>query len=395
MTERVHPREVARALRRSDLSGSFVAGKYALAPYMACGHGCAYCDGRAERYWVEGEFDRDIVARRNLPDLLAAELQKLREPGFVTLGSGITDAYQPLERGERITRRCLEVLAEHDFPVTVMTKASLPVRDLDLFRRINERSRVLFIVSLVHVDDATRAVYEPGAASVDERLEALRLFHDAGCATGVLAMPFLPGINDADEQIGLLYDRLADAGVDFIQPGGLTLRPGRQKRFFLDRLASDRPDLGPAYDELYAEERPSGAPRAACTRELNPRCLAHNRRVSVPHLVPHRVYRDHLLAYDEASLLLSHMVELYEAVGTDTARLRDSRTRYLEWLVPRKREYNRHRSWDYRELAEELVAPGALESIVANDRLAAFLRRTLTGGAYFDYVKLELNDSAG
>ena len=390
MTERVHPREVARALRRSDLSGSFVAGRYALAPYMACGHGCAYCDGRAERYWVEGDFDRDIVARRNLPDLLAAELPKLREPGFVTLGSGITDAYQPLERSERITRRCLEVLADHDYPVTVMTKASLPLRDLDLFRRINERSRVLFIVSLVHADDATRAVYEPGAASVDERLEALRTFADAGCATGVLAMPFLPGITDADDQMARLYDRLAEARVDFIQPGGLTLRPGRQKRFFLDRLASDQPGLRASYDELYAEERASGAPRAAYTRELSLRSLAHNRRVRVPHLVPHRVYRDQLLAYDEAALLTAHMVDLYAASGAETTRLRAARTLYLEWLLARKREYNRHPSWDYRELAEELVAPGALESIVANERLAAFLRHVLTGRACFDYVSLEL-----
>lgn len=395
MTERVHPREVGRALRRSDLSGAFVVGKYALAPYMACGHGCAYCDGRAERYWVEGEFDRDIVARRNLPDLLAAELAKLREPGFVTLGSGITDAYQPLEKTERITRRCLEVLAEHDYPVTVMTKAALPLRDLDLFRRINERSRVVFIVSLVHADDATRAVYESGAASVEERLEALRAFGHAGCATGVLAMPFLPGITDADDQIGRLYDRLAEAEVDFVQPGGLTLRPGRQKRFFLDRLAGDRPDLTAGYDELYAEERASGAPRAAYTRELAVRSLAHNRRVAIPHLVPHRVYANRLLAYDEASVLLSHMIELYHAAGTPTARLREARERYLAWLLPRKREYNRHPSWDYRELAEELVAPGSTESIVANERLARFLRRVLTDRACFDYVRLELDETSG
>lgn len=391
MSERVHPREVSSALRRANLSGTFVVGRYALAPYMACGHGCAYCDGRAERYWVDGDFDRDIVARRNLPDLLADELPRLREPGFVTLGSGITDAYQPVEGSERITRACLEVLAAHDFPVTLMTKSALALRDLDLVRRINERSRFLFIVSLAHADDATRAVYEPGASSVDERLNALRTFAEAGCATGVLAMPLLPGITDEPQTVSLLYDRLADAGVDFIQPGGLTLRPGRQKTFFLDRLRGDRPELLEAYSRLYGEERASGAPRKTYSGEITERCLAENSRVGIPYLVPHRIYAPHLAPYDAANVLLSHMCELYAGRGVETGRLRAASGRYREWLTARKREYNRHRSWDYRELTEEVVAPGALEGIVANDRLAAFLRRVMVEGVRFDYLRLELD----
>ena len=387
---RIHSRDVKRALRRSDLSGTFVVGKYALAPYMACGHGCAYCDGRAERYWVEGEFDHDIVVRRNLPDLLAAELPRLREPGFVTLGSGITDAYQPVEARENITRRCVEILAEHDHPVTLMTKSVLALRDLKLWKTINEKSRFTCIVSLVHVDDATRARFEPGASSVRDRLEMLRAFGEAGCATGVLAMPLLPGITDDPHAVACLYDALREIGVDFVMPGGLTLRPGRQKEFYMRVLGEARPDLVPRYVELYGEDRDSGVAVRQYTDDLNRRLLNENRRTGIPFLVPHRLYSGLLAAYDEASVLLQHMISLYEAAGIDARRLRAATGRYLRRLGERKREYNRHSSWDYRELSEELLAPTNLESILENDRLAGFLREILTSDAVFDYPGLEI-----
>jgi hypothetical protein len=271
-----------------------------------------------------------------------------------------------------------------------MTKSALVLRDLDLIRAINERSRFCLIVSLVHPDDQTRALFEPGAASAPERLEALRACREAGCATGVLAMPLLPGITDTEETVRALYDAFARIGVDFVQPGGLTLRPGRQKDFFLRRLHEARPDLRELYASLYAEERASGAPLASYTAQLSQRCLAENRRVGLPFLVPHHVYGRHLAAYDETSVLLRHMIELYDAAGIDIARLRRACDRYMSWLTERKRDYNRHRSWDYRELSEEVVAPGELERILGNEKLASFLRQVLGEEAVFDYVSLEL-----
>ena len=173
-----------------------MVGKYSFSPYMACAHGCVYCDGRAERYYVEGDFERDIVVRPNLPELLASELPKLRERGFISIGSGISDAYQPIEAENRIMARCAEVLAAHDHPVTLMSKSALALRDLDAWKAVNDRTRFMMLVSLTHADDGTRQVWEPGASSVDDRIEMLRRFSEAGCATGVLAMPLLPEITD-------------------------------------------------------------------------------------------------------------------------------------------------------------------------------------------------------
>ena len=392
----VHERTVKTALRRADLTGSFVLGKYALAPSMACAHGCAYCDGRAEKYWVEGVFDRDVVVRTNLAEVLAAEIGKLRERGFVSIGSGITDAYQPVPEVLAVMRECAAVLARHDFPVVLLTKSALALRDLDLWSEVNRRSRFLLVVSLTHSDDRTRAAYEPGASSVDERLDMLRAFRAAGCATGILAMPFLPAITDTEENLTCLYDLLAAIGVDFIQPGDLTLRPGRQKSFFLDRIAGTRPDLLELYHRLYAEDRRSGAAVRSYREEVYPRALAHNRRVRVSTLPPHRIYHGVLHRYDETNVLIEHMRELYGAAGVDTRRLDQASQRYRTWLVARKAVYNRHTRWRYEDLDAELTsacdgtASPTVEEIVGNERLAALIRSIVIDRSVFDYVDRRL-----
>ena len=391
---RLHSRNVKTALRRANLSGSFVVGKYSFSPYMACQHGCVYCDGRAERYYVEGDFERDIVVRENLPDLLAREIPRLREKGFVSIGSGISDAYQPIEAHERIMERCAGSLAMQDHPVTIMTKSALALRDLDRWAEVNARSRFMFLVSLTHATDETRQVWEPGASSVDDRLEALRRFKDAGCVTGVLAMPLLPGITDTEENLKALYARLAEVDVDFIMPSGLTLRPGRQKDHFMRHLARHRSDLVDLYDDLYREDRPSGAPRISYSGELHPRLVALNAEIRLPWLVPHRVYRDQLHVYDEINVLLHHMVELYEARGSNTRPLKSALKRYMAWLETRKAQYNRHRSWRYEDLDAELAATsgtaGTLAAMLGNEKLAAFVSEVVVKRKTLNYVTLEL-----
>lgn len=235
----LHRRPVRQILKRANLSGSFVVGKYRFSPYMACEHGCAYCDGRAERYYVEGSFDRDIVVRENAPERLAEELAKQRERGFVSLGSGVSDVYQPVEEELELTRRCLEVLAAHPFPVTVMAKSHLALRDLNLLRTLASGPGCMVIVSLTFADDSLRAGFQPGASSVEDRIELLRACSSAGCHIGVLAMPLLPRISDTDEQVEALFEQLLPLSPDFVMPAGLTLRPGAQKEFFFDTQALD------------------------------------------------------------------------------------------------------------------------------------------------------------
>jgi DNA repair photolyase len=384
---------VKAALRKASLAEPFFASRYSFSPYMACGHGCAYCDGRAERYWVEGEFDRDIVVRTNIADRLEHDLSRVRERAPVSVGSGISDAYQPLEARLGLMRQSAEVLLRHRFPASVLTKSSLVCRDLDLWREVNAAGGFTLSVSLVFPDDETRRTFEPGASPVEDRLAALRAFKEAGCGVGVYAMPLLPWISDTSEALARLLDRCRGAGVDFVIPAGLTLRPGRQKDFFLERLGTAYPDLVPRYRELYGEDRTSGACRPAYGQDVSARFARAVEAAGIATQIPHRLYRGRLPLYDELYVLLCHMVGLFEGRGTEAGRLKAALARYRGWLSLRKSTFNRRRSETQEMLEDELrgdFASGRIGELLDNPKLAGFLREVAIGRRIFDYSNLRL-----
>ncbi len=183
---------------------------YALNPYVGCGHHCAYCyasfmkrfTGHKERW---GEF---VDVKVNTPELLERELKRKR-PGRVWV-SGVCDPYQPLEKKYKLTRRCVEILADSGWPFTVQTKSSLVLRDLDILKRAKD-GEVGF--SITTADDKIRKRFEPGASPVGKRIEALAALHSAGIATFAMIAPILPGAEKlVDELKGkvdyVLVDRL-------------------------------------------------------------------------------------------------------------------------------------------------------------------------------------------
>lgn len=390
-----HYRTIKSALRKGNLSGSFVGAKYRFSPYMACQHGCLYCDGRAEKYYVEGEFDRDIIIRSNLPDVLAEELPRLREKGVISIGSGVSDAYQPVEAEEKIMRRCAGVLSNFSHPAAVLTKSSLIARDLDVWSAVQAKGGFLLLVSLVFADDENRSIFEPRASSVEERIDILKAFKQAGCRTALLAMPIIPLIADSERDIHSLYERAAGTGVDFIMPGSLTLRPGRQKETFM-RLISDRfPEQLEPFRDLYSEDRLSGVPRLSYRKELQRRFSKVQREFGLPCLLPHSLFREKVHVYDEVNILLHHMLELYSDRGIAVHPLRNALDNYMEWLKDRKARYNRRRSWSYAALDQELVdllRSGEMESLIGNRKLTGFLEDIVIHRKTFDYVTLSVGD---
>jgi DNA repair photolyase len=392
-----HPRDVRAALRKSPLIEGFLCCRYSFSPYMACGHGCRYCDGRAERYWVEGDFERDIVVRSNLPALLREELPRLRERAPIGIGSGIADAYQPLERTQGLMRECASILADHQLPVTVLSKSSLVCRDIDLWERVNRGSSFILNMSIATLDETVRRRFEPGASPIADRLEALRSFRDRGIPVGVMAMPLLPFISDGEQDVRALVQALKDAGAAFVMPGGLTLRPGRQKDFHMAHLAEAYPGLVDSYRRIYAEERPSGT----CTREYRDALAERTARAvkdaGVPFLLPHALYRARVPLYDELHLLLQHMAELYAARHVPVGALKSATRCYGDWLLEKKRLFNRKRSLRQRDLEDEtraLFETDAALTLLGNEKLAAFLRSVAIDRRVFDYLTLSLTPAA-
>ena len=362
---------------------------------MACQHGCLYCDGRAEKYYVEGQFDRDIVIRPNLPELLESELPRLREKGIISIGSGVSDAYQPAEADEKIMRRCAEVLALSNHPVIVLTKSSLIRRDLDIWSRIAAGPGFMLVVSLVFTDDGLRRIFEPRASTVENRIDLLKEFKASGCRTGVLAMPVMPLVADSEYDIRNLFSALDAVDADFIMPSSLTLRPGRQKETFLEVIETHFPDRLGEMRGLYAEDRLSGVADKGYREELHRRIDKVRGRFHRPFLVPHRLYQGKVQIYDEVNILLHHMLELYSDRGIDTGSLKNAVRRYMDWLQERKKLYNRKRSWHFESLDEELTVmaeSGDLEAMTANPKLCSFLTDVIVQRKTFDYVDLRLSE---
>jgi DNA repair photolyase len=386
-----HYTDVKKVLSRSDFANPFVPSTVKFSPYRACEHACKYCDGRAEKYYVEGNFERDIVVRRNLAQLLKEELTKLREPAIVSIGSGVSDPYQPVECDEMLMAQSAAILDSMSIPATVMTKSALPLRDIEVWSSLNKKKQFFLIVSLTTLDDSIRRTFEPYASPVDERLNMLRKFKAAGCRVGVLAMPLLPHITDTGENVHALWKELAAIGVDFIKIGGLTLRPGVQKDTFMETLRCYSPELVSEYIPIYRENRQSGAPAADYFNKAFRNYGTLSQEYGIAAEIPHATYRNLLPTYDELFLLLSHMVSLYRNIGVNTTRLETSLNRYVTWFTEYKKVFNRHRSQKYTEL-EDLVREscrnGTMETVLANRKLADFVAQVVLERRVFDYVKL-------
>ncbi len=392
-----HYTDVKKVLTRSDLAQPFIPSKARFSPYRACEHACKYCDGRAEKYYVEGNFECDVVVRRNLPELLKEELAKLREPIIVSIGSGVSDPYQPAERDEMLMAKSAAILESMSIPATVLTKSSLPLRDIDVWSSLNRKKQFFLAVSLTMLDDSIRRAFEPHSSPVSERLAMLREFKARGCRVGVLAMPLLPHITDTNENIHALWKELAGIGVDFVMPGGLTLRPGIQKETFMATLQQHYGDLVPAYRHIYREDRQSGSPAADYYRGVLRRLSTLSEEYGIPAEVPHCTYRNLLPLYDEIYLLLSHMVSLYRSRGINTSRLEASLRRYVKWFMEYKRSFNRRRREKYTGLEEvirEKCRDSGMGEVLDNPKLAAFVAQVALERSLFDYVKLEFVNAA-
>lgn len=359
-------REVrAKSITRvAGVTDTWFLARYGMNLYRGCGHDCLYCDGRAERYYVEGEFGRDVVAKVNAVDLLERELGRAREPGFVMLGGGVSDSYQPGEERYRLARGALEVAARRGLPVHVLTKSALVERDLDLLAAIARETSAILSFSLQTVDEPLRQAFEPGAAPVSERLRILEAAAGRGIATGLMAMPVLPGLSDSPEHLEALYRRAREAGVSFVIPGGLTLRPGRQKACYLEALRAHRPDVVDGTLWLYREERPSGAPDGRYLARQGRRFAEAAARHGLPPRPPRRLFHGLVPLYTEAAVLLEHEEEARRRRGEPGRGLAASGFALQRWARGRFAA-NRRRSYDHGSVEAELSA------MVEADGLAA------------------------
>lgn len=176
---------------------------YTINPYVGCQHNCHYCYARfMKRFTGHTEpWGKFVDVKINAPDLLVREITK-KPPKKVWI-SGVCDPYQPLEAKYRLTRKCLEILAYNNWPVTVQTKSPLVIRDLDILGK-GKNFSVGF--SIATADDNIRNMFEPDAPPIPARIRALKQLHEAGLNTFVMIAPILPGAEDLPEMLKGMAD---------------------------------------------------------------------------------------------------------------------------------------------------------------------------------------------
>jgi DNA repair photolyase len=190
---------------------------YSINAYRGCEHGCIYCYARPYHEYLglsAGlDFETKIFVKERAPELLRAELGRRGWKGEALAMSGVTDAYQPVERRLQLTRRCLEVMAECRQPVGLITKSALVVRDADLLAELARHGAALAWLTLTTLDERLRLISEPRAATAEARLDAVARLAEHGVPSGVIISPVIPGLTD--HEIPAILARAREAGASF------------------------------------------------------------------------------------------------------------------------------------------------------------------------------------
>lgn len=244
--------------------------------YRGCTHGCIYCDSRSKCYQINHDF-ADIEVKEDAPKQLDIELSMKRKPCMIGTGS-MTDPYNHVEKEIEYTRKCLEVILKHHCGVVIQTKSDLILRDIDLINEINKDSKAVVEITLTTADDELCKRIEPNVCVTSKRVEILRKCKELGIPTVVWLCPFLPFINDNEENINKLMDICIEndvKGVLFFGVG-LTLREGNRE-YFYECLDKEFPGLKEKYIKQYGNKyEVSSNNNEVLSKIIIDRCREHN-----------------------------------------------------------------------------------------------------------------------
>ncbi len=198
----VFPKTIVNAVKSPDLPM-----EYSLNPYQGCEHGCSYCYARpSHEYWgfsAGVDFERKIMVKKNAPELLEKFFQKRNYLPKTIMLSGNTDCYQPAERKFEITRKILKLCLDYRHPISILTKNTLVLRDLDILKPMAEQNLVSVSLSIPTINEEIRRKMEPRTSSVKNKLKAIEILSENKIPIGVMIAPVIPGLT-SDESLPIL-----------------------------------------------------------------------------------------------------------------------------------------------------------------------------------------------
>lgn len=242
----------AKTIVTRNKDTSWFGSDYNMNLYRGCSHGCIYCDSRSRCYRVEN-FDH-VRVKENALQVVRDDLRRKVKKGVVGSGA-MSDAYNPFEREELLTRHSLELLDAFGFGVSMLTKSDMILRDVDLYQSIAEHSPVNCMVTITTADDNLSGLIEPGVPVSGKRFEVVRRLAEAGLYTGVVMTPILPLLEDTKENISEMIKQAAGSGARFLYPMmGVSLRDN-QRVYYYEKLEQLFPgkDLAKIYEKRYGD----------------------------------------------------------------------------------------------------------------------------------------------
>lgn len=263
------PREivVTSVLNKTKRRDPWFLDDYTVNPYSACSFNCLYCYIRGSKY---GEhMEEKLSIKVNALEILEKQLRsrvKRDQFGIIVLSSA-TDPYLQIEKDLGLTRQIIELILKYRFPLHIITKSDLVVRDFDLLKKLNEEAilpvdlqlppdrRVMITFSFSTLEDGVAKIFEPGATPPSQRLEGLRQALASGFHSGVSLMPLLPYITDTEEHLHKMFSKFRDMNVRYIFPATLTLfgdGPSDSKSLMLQAIRKHYPQLTEKYEKLFS-----------------------------------------------------------------------------------------------------------------------------------------------
>ena len=200
--------------------------------YRGCSHGCIYCDSRSHCYQLNHDFE-DIEVKRDAVKIFESQLKRKRKPCMIGTGS-MCDPYIHLEEELQLTRQCNELIERYGFGLSILTKSTRIMRDIDIFKKINEKTKCVVQITLTTFDEDLCRILEPNVSTTKERFAVLEAMRDEGISTVVWLDPILPFINDTEENLRGILDYCIKAKVKGIVcfAIGTTMREGSRDYFY-------------------------------------------------------------------------------------------------------------------------------------------------------------------
>ncbi len=246
MIKEIQARVMLSHVRQPD---TWFGLKYNMNIYRGCQHQCIYCDSRSECYRI-ANFS-DVLVKVNAIELLRRELPGKRVRGVIGTGS-MSDPYTPVEKTYNLTGQALELFAMYRFPVHIITKSDLVLKDLDTLETINQtQANISFTLTTAAADLAVKV--EPGAPRPSARFRAMAKLASHGIHTGVVMMPILPFLEDSKENIQNILKQASDSGATYVIASlGMTLRD-RQRAYYYDKLDRLFPGVSDQYRARFGD----------------------------------------------------------------------------------------------------------------------------------------------